>query len=1650
MANGKQNNPKITASQQEQITKAAAKTGNAYKATLAVIDAINKGLIKTESQLTTVLGRLGNADFKSLQKLSTYIDDGTDGFKNWQKELERVEKLSGKAVDKEIERKKLSKDALKNLNEYKDTQEEILEDLEDIVDKSTEWKDLSKEVFDLNGALKNVMASLSAEQVSQLNTLTSINTTYDSITANVIDQMNQLSNFNIPNVFDSLFPSDEPASIEKVYDSILKNLGNDTFEVQGEAGLDFDSAYEKVTKFGSDVEKSLDARFTNITTQIANKFGTQTGLIQKYIMSLGDSSIQLSIDEKGEIDSLLASLPDVGDISKQSFGLLTANALESQKKIAVLKGEIDKFNATLASQKSAREFFKGIDAAVEDVSLSIQRQIDTVMPDWAQSFFGVRESISAIKEASKQSLNAAVQQLANGGSIMQSLQTYSSGLITNFNALLGPLARMGLMLGGALIALTAMWKLMTSLENTAKEYSTQLGTSRQRGAELYKQTLDIVSASNNRLATEKDVQEILKSHQEKYGTILDLSKQSNQDMIKFAASLGKTYGISSAEAAGLVGQFKNMGASMEESKGLSLWLAQASELAGISFSEVTKDLAESTREVALYYQGMPKQAAKAVIQIKKLGMSMKQVGKVMDKSLDIGTFYQDMTELSIMTGGAANLQKFFDLRFSGAKPDELAGEIADQFDRMVESGEDNEFNLRKFAEATGMEVEELLKSRKIRKELVGLSAEQQKKLNQHLDSLTDADLANSDAAMAAAERLDTQDKMNVAMDKMKAVLMKALLPLAESLSEAFSAGIPFLNVIGDILKGIGAVLSYTIIPAFQGVMIPISFIGNLLKDAYDFTVKLFGAAEDTEGAVGGIGEQVKNVIKYISAGITTMFLLSGNFSKAFTWPFQVVKSLIPGMKGGLFDVFKSAGGGVKSLGQKIFSMFKGSEDGTKSLGSKITAMFKGGEDGSKSLAQRMKDLFKGGEDGSKSLTERIKSIFKGGEDGSKSLTDKLKEFFKGGEDGSKSLTERFKSLFSSDKKPAETIAESVTDSEPLTSAAEKISAPDTKSVTESAKKTGGIFSKLGETLKSIGNGIKKTLEFIVDFITKSLKKIVNAVSDSLQSLAKAIGNSLKAIGKGIGDTVASISKGIGTGLSSIVKGVSDSLSSLAKSIGTALSSIGTGVGKFIESVLSGIGKGLSTFKANALMGAASLVVVAGALWIMADAIKKFTAVGWEDLGKAMVALGGLALLATLLSKASSSMLMGAAAILVLGAAMIPLAYGLSLMKDVGIESMIALGGSLIILGAAAAILGPMLPVILLGAVAIAALGAAMIPLAYALNQAAPAIAEIGPIIESFGTIINSVFNGLATVIETAANSFSMMIEKFASLDPTSLFGAAAGITAIGLALAAFGGGSALSGIGSAFGEIFGGDPIEKFQKFAELAGPLKASAQAMTEMNASIEKMTSLDSENLDATANSVRNLADALSSFGGGSALTGIGTALGEMFGGDPVEKLERFAALASPLQIVADSIDRISQSLNSLSESLSNIDLSKLDAIKDSAQPGLFSSITKSLFGESKSEPNSETMTENKKYLQSVNTPVNQSIEAQKAIATDGMTATTPTTNVQVEAPAVKTQTQNGSFKDVQSALLAIANRPIIVKIGDVELKTLNKQFRGMNNNV
>ena len=242
-------------------------------------------------------------------------------------------------------------------------------------------------------------------------------------------------------------------------------------------------------------------------------------------------------------------------------------------------------------------------------------------------------------------------------------------------------------------------------------------------------------------------------------------------------------------------------------------------------------------------------------------------------------------------------------------------------------------------------------------------------------------------------------------------------------------------------------------------------------------------------------------------------------------------------------------------------------------------------------------------------------------------------------------------------------------------------------------------------------------------------------------------------------------------------------------VGGAANSVG-GIGSSIERTLKGLARGLRALgKPDVLRGAATLVVLAGSLVVAAYGLKMFTDVDWESFAKGGVALGGLVLAARgLQAIGNPQALLGAVTLGILSGSLFLAGIGLQKFAEVSWTS-IGKGFTVLAgLGVLAAVLGLFAPVVIPGALALALLGAALIPFGAAAIIAGKGIDSVSVGLTKMTNLdggklarnavgLAAISGSLLTMIPfslagplIAASLFgiSMSLEKMSAVDPAKL------------------------------------------------------------------------------------------------------------------------------------------------------------------------------------------------------------------------------------------------------------------------------------------
>jgi len=253
----------------------------------------------------------------------------------------------------------------------------------------------------------------------------------------------------------------------------------------------------------------------------------------------------------------------------------------------------------------------------------------------------------------------------------------------------------------------------------------------------------------------------------------------------------------------------------------------------------------------------------------------------------------------------------------------------------------------------------------------------------------------------------------------------------------------------------------------------------------------------------------------------------------------------------------------------------------------------------------------------------------------------------------------------------------------------------------------------------------------------------------------------------------------------------------------------------------GAGKALDGMKKFGI----GLIAIAGALYVAAEAFKNFGEVAWEDVGKGMVALGGLVIAALALDKVKGNIIAGAAALGVLALATWGIGEALGTFSDLDWETigkgMVAIAG----LGVIGAVAGMAAPLIALGGASLLVMGAALL--------------VIGEAMQAVGKGFSEMTDGL---------------EKIGKLDGSNLLLVGAGLASIGAGMAALGVGTAVAGVTnlvSGFLHAATGQksPVEQIMMLGEKGDLINQAGTGVVNIARGLGMFSQVDPEKIKAIA---------------------------------------------------------------------------------------------------------------------------------------------------------------------------------------------------------
>ena len=279
-------------------------------------------------------------------------------------------------------------------------------------------------------------------------------------------------------------------------------------------------------------------------------------------------------------------------------------------------------------------------------------------------------------------------------------------------------------------------------------------------------------------------------------------------------------------------------------------------------------------------------------------------------------------------------------------------------------------------------------------------------------------------------------------------------------------------------------------------------------------------------------------------------------------------------------------------------------------------------------------------------------------------------------------------------------------------------------------------------------------------------------------------------------------------------------------------------------MLSDMGKQLTqamgwVLKAGAIAGA--MYMIGKALPTLAEGVKSFDGVNWEDMGKAGVSIAGVSAALFALGRIPiSAILQGLAGAAAVSGIMVLLGFGFSKLtpelmafQALDWETMAKAGVALVGLMAIGAVAGTFFAPLLIGAGVLGALGLALrafpIDVLEALGKLFEAVgATIGGVVTKMAEGVGLIVDKFTALRNSGIEATTIQIERLSKIPSDQLFSAAAGVKALKDALSDFGPGF-WSNIGNAISSFFGEDQASQVERMAAAMERYKKSVSVLKE-----------------------------------------------------------------------------------------------------------------------------------------------------------------------------------------------------------------------------
>jgi hypothetical protein len=476
-------------------------------------------------------------------------------------------------------------------------------------------------------------------------------------------------------------------------------------------------------------------------------------------------------------------------------------------------------------------------------------------------------------------------------------------LAAGMKVMRGHIGMMGPIIGAMVFAFKGVHSLLSSINEITKGIQAETGLASVQAYDLYKNALSAQTSFHNQLSTLEDIVNVQKGWVNNYSRFAQLTDTTLVQI----SDAAKVFGYTAETAAQLQGTFMELGADESMAGNMQVAVGNLAKANKLAPGVITRDLVENSEFLATNFAGMPIEAAKAAIEVRKLGFSLSQAAKIQDHLFDVQGSLTAQMEASVAMGKLIDVSAARNYALQGETV-KMMQEISKQAGTYAEFQSASVPQRMLLAKAFGMEVGELQKSLYIREKLSGLTEEEQKYALDHLKTLDGVEKMSAGQLKSEISKAQQAERFDVALSKIKNALIKAVLPLVEALVPVLETASNILSGIALIIKGIG--YGFQVIGYFvEAFLYPLEIINDIIFNGIGDAVRKVG--DDLRD--GWLGP-----LKVILGGMSALYVGSKLFTKLnFSKVAESFKSIFN------MDTFKNIPDKVKGVYDKIKGVFSG-------------------------------------------------------------------------------------------------------------------------------------------------------------------------------------------------------------------------------------------------------------------------------------------------------------------------------------------------------------------------------------------------------------------------------------------------------------------------------------------------------------------------------------------------------------------------------------------------------------------------------------------------------------------------------------------------------------------------------------------------------